>query len=659
MAEHKTLPFLVVDDNPIHRALLTHFLTAKGYDVEEAANGNEALEKLKSNTYYFILMDLLMPGLDGYETLQRIRAMGVNTPIIVLSALSMKQDRDRCIKAGCNDFMPKPIDLKELWETIRRHERPDDDDGELRGDGNGGFEGAPVHPLLPGRTVLLVEEDNGRAGQIARVLSELDMNVSRVATGSEALELLDDDRSAPEIVVSNVFTSGIDGLGLTTMLKRKHPDKMIFLYAPDYNSDMFQLAVRQGVHGIVTQASFESSIAGIMESALYHRHVTLLRSSDEQTARQVRQSQAQLYKYGYEGDSSWLDITSSTLHDAGGDIVLTRRFNLAGRYGIMIADVAGHDVRSSYISAIFLGIISSIWDTVHEPATLLKTINQELIKLNVTTYHVCATALLWDQRRGTVRISTAGNPGGLLAHENEDGSYDITSLEGGGMCLGLLDRNDLYFHESIDFGEGDYLFFFTDGVERDVMERYLARSLEKHEDDSIRGLSHRVLGQILSHSEQEDDIVIVGLEGGRKLPEEGEHYYFRSCYDGVNEASDWLSSHIPPAGVPRGVDRDFLLLSVREAMLNAVEHGNKMRDDAFVDVSLYRTDDELRVEVSDEGSGFDIEEKLQNIRGGDGLQVGMRGLPLIDSFSDSITVKGGTVVLSFRQKNGAFKGGST
>ncbi len=657
MAERSTLPFLVVEDNPIHRDLLTNFLTAKGYNVEEASNGAEALEKLKAASYHFILMDLLMPGMDGFETVQRIRQMGIDTPIIVQSSLSMKQDRERCLKAGSNGFVPKPIDLKELWKTILKHERTDEKNARHNDDARSGEE-AGISSRLAGKKVLVVEEDDGKAEWIKGILEYHDLEVIRTETGSGALDLLQSGVTI-DIVVSNIFTSGIDGLGLSTMMKRRHPDTLIFLYTGKYDSDTFQLAVRQGAHGIVTEASFEHSIPGIMESALYERERHLLRSSDEQTARQVRQSQAQLYRYGYDEKCSCIDITTSTLHDAGGDIVLQRRFNRAGRYGVIIADVAGHDVRSSYISAIFLGIISSIWDSVHEPSELVRIINREILKLKAATYHVCVTALLWDQRRGRVDICSAGNPGGLLVRPEGDGKRDIVTLEGGGMCLGMLTRNDLYVHETIELREGEHLFFHSDGVERDVMVRCLEEHLERDSDPEFQGFTRKVLGSILSRSDQEDDIVIVGLEGvGREAGGE-ERMSVRSTYDGVNEASEWLAGVIGTDDLPSGVDRDFFLLSVREALLNAVEHGNAGRDDAWIDLDIYRKDEELRIEISDEGMGFDIREKLRAVKNGDGMQVGRRGLPLMNSFAERITVEGGTVILSFRYKNGDTQGGST
>jgi len=638
--------FLVVDDNPIHRDLLSNFLIARGFEVDEAANGNEALEKVSKNAYRFILMDLLMPGLSGYETVRKIRQMGVNTPIIAQSALSMKQDRDRCMEAGCDDFVPKPVDFKELWEKIQKHLHEAGPQSPERAVDAGDSSAES----LKGRRVLLVEENDVQADRFARVLEKLGLQVERVSTGDDAREFL--ERAAPDIriIVSNIFTSGIDGLGLTSIVNRHYPDRMIFLYIPEYDPDTIQLAVNLGAAGVVVQRSFEKDIGNAIENAIAQSRIKRELNPDSATADQVRQSQVQLYRYGLIHGSRHIDVSSSTLHAAGGDIVLSRRFNLAGRHGVVLADVAGHDVRSSYLSAIFMGIISSVWNSCQEPLELLKTVNAELLKLETSGYHVCMTAVLWDRRRERIKIATAGNPGALLVTRDGAGSPKFTDFEGGGMCLGILDTDTLYSSVVTEFREGDFIFLHSDGIERDVLKETLAESAAELDGSSFRGLAGRILNRIRSKAEQEDDMVLVALRGRRGIPDEGYHYSFRSTFRDVDKACEWISDVLPQSLLPPGLDPDFMMLALREALLNAVVHGNGNDPEKYVDVSLYPGRDELRAEISDEGWGFDPEIVRKNYGEREELRLGKRGMVVIRTFADDIDVDGGTIVLTFKKR---------
>jgi CheY-like chemotaxis protein len=88
--------------------------------VIKAEDGEKALALLSEGlTADIILMDIMMPGLDGYQTIRAIRERGSKTPIIALTAKAMKEDRDKCLAAGANDYLPKPTDLDRLISMMR------------------------------------------------------------------------------------------------------------------------------------------------------------------------------------------------------------------------------------------------------------------------------------------------------------------------------------------------------------------------------------------------------------------------------------------------------------------------------------------------------------------------------------------------------------
>jgi signal transduction histidine kinase len=112
---------LVVDDQPQNIELLEAHLVPQGYEIVKATNGEEALGKLSGNSIDLILLDVMMPCMDGFEVTRRIRQDEKNQllPIILVTSLRETEDRVKGIEAGCDDFLSKPIDKLELLARIR------------------------------------------------------------------------------------------------------------------------------------------------------------------------------------------------------------------------------------------------------------------------------------------------------------------------------------------------------------------------------------------------------------------------------------------------------------------------------------------------------------------------------------------------------------
>jgi putative two-component system response regulator len=112
---------LVVDDQPQNIELLEAHLAPQGYEIVTASNGEEALEKLSESKIDLILLDVMMPGMDGFEVTRRIRQDDKHRllPIILVTALHETEDRVKGIEAGCDDFISKPFDKMELLARVR------------------------------------------------------------------------------------------------------------------------------------------------------------------------------------------------------------------------------------------------------------------------------------------------------------------------------------------------------------------------------------------------------------------------------------------------------------------------------------------------------------------------------------------------------------
>ncbi len=115
---------LLVEDNEINRRVAVGLLESRGHQVRIAENGAEAVERLEQEEFDVVLMDMQMPVMDGYEATRRIRVRereaGGHVPIVAMTAEALKGDRERCLAAGMDDYLSKPVTTKELYPKIER-----------------------------------------------------------------------------------------------------------------------------------------------------------------------------------------------------------------------------------------------------------------------------------------------------------------------------------------------------------------------------------------------------------------------------------------------------------------------------------------------------------------------------------------------------------
>jgi CheY-like chemotaxis protein len=119
-----TLPVLVVEDHSINREVAILQLRILGIPSEIARDGQAAIDAVKEREFALILMDVMMPGMDGWEASRHIReyesTIGRHTPIIGLSAWSASDNRERCLAAGMDDYLGKPYEREDLDSIIKK-----------------------------------------------------------------------------------------------------------------------------------------------------------------------------------------------------------------------------------------------------------------------------------------------------------------------------------------------------------------------------------------------------------------------------------------------------------------------------------------------------------------------------------------------------------
>jgi CheY-like chemotaxis protein len=122
MEEGKRWNILIVEDEDINYKLLEAFFRDKMYGLQRAKNGPDAVRMAldKSTSNDLVVMDIKIPGFDGYEATRQIKAVQPKLPVIALTAYAMSGDREKALEAGCDDYLPKPVKRDDFLNKVTR-----------------------------------------------------------------------------------------------------------------------------------------------------------------------------------------------------------------------------------------------------------------------------------------------------------------------------------------------------------------------------------------------------------------------------------------------------------------------------------------------------------------------------------------------------------
>ena len=202
---------LAVDDIPENRAVLTGMLAPLGFQLSEAASGAEALDKAQSLRPDLILMDLVMPGMDGLEATRRLRMLPAlrNVPIIAISASASNADQEKSMAAGVNAFLPKPVDYDKLLSHIANLLRLDLVYGQKQEE-----QARSKQEEQPGLAVMPPEEEIQALYELAQIGNM--QNILRWASRVEAL----DERYKPFADQLRMLAKGYQSKAILNLAKR-------------------------------------------------------------------------------------------------------------------------------------------------------------------------------------------------------------------------------------------------------------------------------------------------------------------------------------------------------------------------------------------------------------------------------------------------------
>ena len=114
---------LVVEDNPLNMELVVEILNARGFTVDTAIDGEEAIKKIENEDYDLILMDIELPGMDGVEVTKIIKMKYKKMPVVALTSYAMKGDRERFLAAGFDEYISKPLDISDFLKRLEKYRR--------------------------------------------------------------------------------------------------------------------------------------------------------------------------------------------------------------------------------------------------------------------------------------------------------------------------------------------------------------------------------------------------------------------------------------------------------------------------------------------------------------------------------------------------------
>ena len=244
-----TARILVVDDIPANVRLLEAKLMAEYFEVLTANDGPSALEVANAQAPDLILLDVMMPGMDGFEVAERLKAEPKtrHIPIVMITALTDTADRVRGLEAGADDFLSKPVNDIALFARVRSLARLKVmmDELRVRNATNGEMDITGEAPQdaeddAANGQILMVESEDLLAGRLSEYLTEAGHEVQRVTNGAEALEL--GREPGLDLIMISLNLAGEDGLRLCSQFRSHDQTRHVPILLILDDADLARLA---------------------------------------------------------------------------------------------------------------------------------------------------------------------------------------------------------------------------------------------------------------------------------------------------------------------------------------------------------------------------------------------------------------------------------
>lgn len=302
---------LVVDDEVASRELLEAILIGAGYRVEQAEGGTAALGQATRTPPDLILLDLMMPGMSGFEVCQRLKRdpMTEGVPVIVVTAFGQVRSKEDALSSGADDFVLKPVNSKDLRTRVSamlkvRRIRQDLDRAlaylhELEAARHAQRQeflasvlpGGPANPPEPSTAppILFVDDEALTRHFYGDLLAEHGFQVVAASDGAEALDQA--LRHPVEAVVLDIMMPGMSGLEVLERLHAQDPELPVIMLTADTSSQNVITALKLGAFDFITKGLDHDLVAIAVHRAVRHRRNT---RNKQQEIEQLRARIAEL-----------------------------------------------------------------------------------------------------------------------------------------------------------------------------------------------------------------------------------------------------------------------------------------------------------------------------------------------------------------------------
>jgi two-component system cell cycle response regulator len=262
---------LIVDDEPTNRALLEALLTKVGYEVQQAEGGEAALAQITRQAPDLILLDLMMPGMSGFEVCHRLKQNPATSavPVIIVTALGQLKNKEAALTSGADDFVTKPVQPEDLRARVKamlkvRRIRQDLDRTlaylhELEAarhtqrrealDSLAAASDPTPSPVPPAIAILLVDDEALTRKFYGDLLTEHGFRVITAGSGAEALQVA---RHQPvEAVILDIMMPGMSGLETLERLHTQAPELPVIMLTANANSQNAIAALKLGAFDFI------------------------------------------------------------------------------------------------------------------------------------------------------------------------------------------------------------------------------------------------------------------------------------------------------------------------------------------------------------------------------------------------------------------------
>ncbi len=630
---------LLVEDMKHNRILLRKILEKQKCVIEEAENGEDALVQWKSRSDFdIIIMDMNMPIMDGFEATRAIRKIEEEkslkrTPIVALTALAMRGDKELCLEAGTDDYLPKPVESQSLISICKRL-ISEDDSAESKGKDK-------IQDLQI-KTALLKSQNQITTFSLKTIFSGLSIDLSICTETKEVLNLISEKEFDLIILESDTdlelayFIKA--NFGLQNIALILHKNQTHDLLAGKISEILVCPFKTEQVIPVLKHFSDK------VKQALQDAEKMADADSLDKIKSRVNIEEA------VQKSNRQLAVWQKAFRKIGGDLVLSHQFNLHGKFGLILGDVAGHDIQSGYTASWFSGLVEGTWGQNSDPFNLLVNLNNLFAHdtEEENKRFVCALVLLWDPIREALHYANAGIPGGIVISKS---TGKAKSTDWTGVPIGMFPDMDMYDHGVMEFKKGDRLIIATDGVLEAIPRDIISGLSESKSGRSAQYTLDAIVDFVTRSIEITDDLTIAVFEADiPQKPEVGFRQSIKSDFRDVDQIVEEMSGYLE-RHAPGRFDWNMISVAIREALINAVEHGNKNHSDLPVDIDFEIKDKLLIVTVSDCGSGFDLTTEKKRLAQEGDLRIHGRGIEMMENIGLSVQYQGGGICLKFAEKD--------